>query len=215
MSQSVTDVFELFDTSIVSDALDRHGIDGVINGIPPAHPDQSAVGRAHTVQLENVGSADEPKADTNFPYAMLNELVRDRVLVLDGAGPELSCWGGNASRLAANAGMNGIVVDGGYRDIAEVRTGSLPVFGRAPTPKTGQRRLTIEAIGEPVEIDGVTVAPDDLIVADATGIVAIPAGNVTEVAETAEEILREELLVEKKIESGAAVSDLESDEHDF
>lgn len=212
MSQTVTDLFELFDASIVSDALDQHGIDGVINGLPPAHPDQKAVGRAHTLRLEE---ADEPGTDTNFPYAMLHELVEDRVLVLDGAGPELSCWGGNASKLAANAGMNGIVVDGGYRDIPEIRDGSLPVFGRAPTPKTGQKRLVVEEIGEPVEIDGITVAPDDVLLADATGVVAVPADSVAEVAETAEEILGEELLVEAKIDAGATVPDLEAEGHDF
>lgn len=212
MSRSATDVFEAFDTSIVSDALDRHGIDGVINGLPPAHPDHVVVGRAHTLRFE---PAAEPDSETNFPYAMLDELVADRVLVIDGVGPELSCWGGNASRLAANAGMNGIVVEGGYRDVSEIREGSLPVFGRAPTPKTGQRRLVVEAIGEPVEIDGVTVSPDDLIVADATGVVVVPSNHITAVAETAEEILGEELLVEAKIDAGATVSDLESDDHEF
>lgn len=215
MSQSAEDLFELFDTSVVSDALDRHDGGGVINGLPPAHHEHAAVGRAHTLRLEEVEVKNADGSDTNFPYALLHELAADRVLVLDGADPGISCWGGNASRLAENAGVNGIVVDGGYRDVPEVRAGSFPVFGRAPTPKTGQRRLSVEAIGEPVEIGGVTVAPDDLIVADATGIVVVPADSVSDVAETAEGILREELLVEKKIEAGATVPDLESDEHDF
>ena len=212
MSQTVLDVFEMFDTCIVSDAVDRHGIDGVINGLPPAHPEQAAVGPAHTIRLE---PTDEPGTGTNFPYAMLHELAADRVLVIDGADPGVSCWGGNASKLAANEGMNGIVVDGGFRDIPDIREGSLPVFGRASTPKTGQERLSVEEVGEPVEIDGVSVAPDDLIVADATGIVVVPADDVSEVAATAEEILREELLVESKIDAGATVPDLETDAHDF
>ncbi|THE64130.1 RraA family protein [Salinadaptatus halalkaliphilus] len=212
MSRSITDVYRSFGTSIVSDALDEHGIDGVITGLEPVHPSHAAVGRAHTLRLE---AAPNPGTETNFPYAMLHELVADRVLVLDGGGPGLSCWGGNASQLAANAGVEGLVVDGGYRDVAEIRAGSFPVFGRAPTPKTGQKRLTVEEIGEPVTIGDVTVSPDDLLVADATGVVAVPADAVADVAETAEEILGEELLVESKIDGGATVADLERDAHEF
>lgn len=212
MPRSITDVFQSFDTSIVADALDEHGIDGVITGLEPAHPSQAAVGRAHTLRLEE---APDPGSETNFPYAMLNELVADRMLVLDGVGPEISCWGGNASRLAENAGVEGIVVNGGYRDVPEVREGSFPVFGRAPTPKTGQRRVVVEEIGEPVEIGGVTVAPDDLIVADATGVVVVPDDAAADVADTAEEILGEELLVEEKIAAGATVADLQQDDHEF
>ncbi|WP_331234332.1 RraA family protein [Natronorarus salvus] len=211
MTESVADTFRLFDTSIVSDALDEHGIDGVITGIEPAHPNQRAVGRASTLRFERV---DEPR-ETNFPFAMLHELAADRVLAIDGVGPELSCWGGNASRLAANAGVSGVVVDGGYRDVPEVHGGEFPVFARGPTPKTGQRRVTVEGIGEPIAIDGVTVAPGDVIVADATGVVVVPADEAAVVAETAEGILGEELLLEAKIDAGATVPDLQRDGHAF
>lgn len=212
MSPSVANVYRMFDTSIVSDALDEHGIDGVANDLSPVRSARTAVGRAHTMRFER---AAEPGSETNFPFAMLNELVADRVLVIDGADPELSCWGGNASRLAADAGVNGVVVDGGYRDASDISEGSFPVFGRAPTPTTGQRRVTVEGIGEPVEIGGVAVAPDDLIVADATGVVVVPADEAAAVAETAEEILAEELLLEEKIENGATVEDLQQDGHAF
>ena len=212
MASSITNVYSMFDTSIVSDALDKHDIDGVITGLPPAAPDQTTVGRAHTMRFELV---EDPGERTNFPYAMLNELREDRVLVIDGVGPDVSCWGGNASRLAENAGVTGMVIDGGYRDIPEIREGSFPVFARQPTPKYGQRRLAVEEVGEPLDIDGVTVNPDDLIVADATGVVVVPADEVAAVAETAEATLRGELLVERKIEIGATVSDLQSDDHEF
>lgn len=212
MGECDTEVFRSCDTSIVSDALDEHGIDGVITGLEPVGQRQTLVGRAHTIRLERTQT---PGSETNFPYAMLDELVADRVLVLEGVGPELSCWGGNASRLAANADVEGIVIDGGYRDVREIRNGSFPVFGRAPTPKTGQRRIAVDVVGEPVEIDGVDVAPDDLLVADATGVVAVPADVVPAVAATAETILEEERAVERKIEAGATVSELEQDDHQF
>ncbi|WP_238532953.1 RraA family protein [Halalkalicoccus jeotgali] len=202
----------MFDTSVVSDALDKYDIDGVITGLPPAESGQTAVGRAHTMRFE---WADNPGKQTNFPYTMLNELLNDRVLVIDGVSPDISCWGGNASRLAENAGVSGVVINGGYRDIPEICEGAFPVFARQPTPKSGQYRLTVESIGEPLEIDGVVVNPEDLIIADATGVVVVPAENAVDVAETAEITLREELLVERKIENGATVTDLQSNDHEF
>lgn len=212
MTLSITDVYNMFDTSIISDALDKHDIDGVITGLSPAKFGQTAVGRAHTMRFELV---DDPGKRTNFPYRMLSELLKDRVLVIDGVGPDISCWGGNASRLAENAGVSGMVINGGYRDISEIREGSFPVFARQPTPKSGQHRLTVKEVGERLKIDGVTVNSKDVIVADATGIVVVPAEEAAAVAETAEAILREELLIERKIEHSATVADLQSDDHEF
>lgn len=212
MGYDITDVFRPFDTSIVADAMDEHGIDGVVTGLSPVQKGGFAVGRAHTMRF---GEAEEPGSETNFPFAMLNELVADSVLVIEGTGPDLSCWGGNACRLAENADVNGVVIDGGYRDVPDIVEGSFPLFGRAPTPKTSQRRVTVEGVGEPVDIRGVRVEPDDLVVADATGVVVVPSDAIVEVAETAERILSEELLLEEKITNGATVPDLQSDGHSF
>lgn len=126
----------------------------------------------------------------------------------------ISPAGGNGPVLAENADVNGLVIDGGYRDVPETRAGSLPVFGRAPTPKFGQRRVAVEKIGEPVEVDGITVSNDDLIVADKT-VVVVPADIAPEVAETAAEILSEEFVVETKIANSATVADLQQEDHEF
>ncbi|MGM0606338.1 MAG: RraA family protein [Halobacteriota archaeon] len=213
MTRTITDVFSQFDTSIVSDALDEHDIDGVVTGLHPAHPDSVAVGRARTLQFSPVaGDAEEA---TNFPYAMLTEIESDRMLVIDGVGDDLSCWGGNASRLAAAGGANGVVIDGGFRDVREVRSSSVPVFAARPTPRTGQRRVRVSAVDEPIDLRGVTVEPDDVLVADATGIVVVPSEAAEAVAQTAESILAEELLVESKIEHGATIEELQRDDHAF
>lgn len=212
MATDDVDVFRTFDTSVVSDALDEHGIDGVITGIDPVDTTWTAVGRAHPMRFEE---ANDPGTETNFPFAMLRELAPGRVLVVAGAGSEVSHWGANASRLAANAGTEAVVVDGGFRDVPAVRNGSLPVFGRAPTPRTGQGRVAVSGVGEPVEIDGIEVAPGDVVVADATGVVVVPADEAAAVADTAEEILAEELLLERKIANGATVEDLQESGHSF
>lgn len=207
------DRYRLFDTSLVSDALDAHGHDGVIQGLAPAHPDFVAVGRANPMRFERVEGG-RREAATNFPYAMLDRLAADEVFVIDGVD-DCSAWGGNASKLAAAAGLAGVVVDGGYRDVPDLRAEGLPVFGATPTPQTGQRRVTVEGVGEAVEIRGVTVEPGDVVVADATGVVVVPADEAEAVADTAEATLGEELLLEAKIDAGASVADLRDDAHEF
>lgn len=213
MTQRLTDVFRLFDTAIVADAMDEHGLDGVLTGFETPAQSWTAVGRADTVRME---PAPDPGTEaTNFPFAMLSELRADRVLVVSGTDPTVSCWGGNASRLAAAAGTSGVVVDGGYRDAPDVGEGAVPVFARARTPRSGQRRVTVAGAGNPVTVDGVEIAPDDVVVADGTGVVVVPADEARAVAATAEEILAEERLLEAKIANGATVADLQTDGHSF
>ena len=203
--------YRTFDTGIVADALDEHGIDGVVQGLTPASLDHAAVGRARPMRFERVESVEE---GTNFPYAMLSELAADRVFVVD-AADDASAWGGNASKLAAQAGLAGVVVNGAFRDVTEVCDVGVPVFGATRTPKTGQGRLHVDAVDEPVTVRGGDVAPEDVVVADATGVVVVPADEADAVADTAERILGEELLLEEKIRAGATVSDLRDDAHEF
>jgi regulator of RNase E activity RraA len=205
--------YRLFDTSLVSDALDDHGFDGVIQGLAPAHTDFTAVGRARPMRFERVGGGRREEA-TNFPYAMLERLAADEVFVIDGVD-DCSAWGGNASKLAAAAGLAGVVVDGGYRDVPDLRTEDLPVFGATPTPQTGQRRVRVESVGDPIEVRGVTVEAGDVVVADATGVVVVPQAEAAAVADTAEATLGEERLLEAKIDAGATVADLRDDAHEF
>lgn len=201
--------FSECDSSIVSDAMDEHGLDGVVTGLEPAAAGHTAVGRARPVRFERA------RGDglTNFPYEMLEAVAPDELFVLSGVGPDISCWGGQASALAENAGMAGVIIDGGYRDLPDIRNGSFPVFGRAATPRSGQGRIRVESTTEPVTVDDVRVEREDIIVADATGIVVVPSESAEPVAETAADILDAESDLAEKVTSG---TDLESirDDHD-
>lgn len=198
------DQYRAFDTSVVSDALDDHDIDGVVDGISPAGGEPHAVGYARPVRLERARGGET----TNFPHAMLSAMEPDDALVVSGVSPTISCWGGNACRLAANAGVAGVVVDGGYRDVGEVRAGGFPLFGAASTPRSGQRRVRVAATDEPVTVDGVRVAPGDVVVADSTGVVVVPAEDAAAVADTAADLLAAERELEAAIDGGATVDDL-------
>ena len=206
-----TAVFADCDTSVVSDAMDEHGLEGVLTGLSPASPEHRAVGRARPVRFEHA------RGDglTNFPFEMLDAIAADEVFVLDGVAPDLSCWGGQASALADEARMAGVVVDGGYRDVEEIRADSFPVFGRATTPKSGQGRLRVASTTDPITVDGVRIEPGDIVVADATGVVVVPAKHAERVAESAATILETEDDLAAKVERGADLEDIRADHDRF
>ena len=201
----LTRLYENFTATIVSDALDEHGIDGVITGIDPAHPDHAAVGRARPVRFE---PAPEDVTRTNFPFDLFAAFDAGDVFVLDGISSEISYWGELASRLAERAGVRGTVIHGGYRDYNGIRDGAYPVFGVGTTPRSGQPRVRIAEIDEPVTVRDVTIASNDVVVADATGIAVVPEDAARTVAETATEILGKELVLDRRIENGADVETL-------
>jgi regulator of RNase E activity RraA len=67
------------------------------------------------------------------------------------------------------------VVDGACRDVAGAQELAFPVYARASVPATARSRLRQRSTGETVVIAGVTVEPGDVVVADATGVVFVPA----------------------------------------
>lgn len=195
--------YRKFDTSLVSDALDEHGIDGVITGLDAIHPDHRAVGRAATLRMV----PDESEGATNFPHAVFDAMKEDHVLLMD-AVSGVSSWGGNASKLGAVAGLNGVVTDGDARDVDDIYEGEFPVFSDGTTPRTGQRRVQITLTDEPIEVGGVSVSPGDVVVADVTGVVVVPETEAEAVADTAEGMLEKEREIEDLIADGATYEDL-------
>ena len=67
------------------------------------------------------------------------------------------------------------------RDIDEARTYALPIYCRSLTPRTARGRVEEAEVNGPVCIGGVTVNPGDLVIADGSGVVFIPAARAAEV----------------------------------
>ena len=107
------------------------------------------------------------------------------ILVIDNGGQCVSTFGGLATLAAKVKGIGGLVVDGGVRDREEMVEHGFPVFARHMTPLTGRTRLAITGINEPVACGGVRVRAGDVIVADGSGVVCIPAEHAAKVAELA------------------------------
>ena len=76
------------------------------------------------------------------------------------------------------------ITNGVFRDFEDVGTLGYQVYAKGTTVSHGQGRFT--SIGEPVEIEGLTVHNGDLIHADVDGVQTVPIEVVDEVLAAAE-----------------------------
>lgn len=92
--------------------------------------------------------------------------------------------------LLSALGVVGFVTNGGVRDLDELRDLGLSVFAGAPCVSRAYVRLT--AVGVPVRIAGMDVAPGDVLHGDQHGILQIPREAAARLPAIAEEIREEE-----------------------
>lgn len=98
-----------------------------------------------------------------------------RVLVVDGgASLRRALVGGNLAAAAARNGWAGLLVDGCVRDRAELDATPIGIRALALMPLPTERRQAGQ-VDRPVCIQGVWIQPGDWLVADADGIVVMPA----------------------------------------
>ena len=94
-----------------------------------------------------------------------------------------------AAELMSASGLAGAVLDGGVRDVTEIRRDSgFQVFARSVCPSTTVGRFKTLASNVPVICGGVNVNPGDLVVADLDGVVVVPKEHVEAVLKMAAEI---------------------------
>jgi len=136
--------------------------------------DRKIVGRAWTAALRPVLKHDE-QAYPNHALEILDEAPAGSVLiyVLEG-NVEIAGMGNLMAVTARVRGLEGTVIDGAIRDVAEVREIGHQVFARRISPATSVGRLVSVSKQTPVKCAGIMVHPGDYIVGDTDGVVVVP-----------------------------------------
>jgi regulator of RNase E activity RraA len=195
----------LLDSCAVSDALDTLGLPGAITGVRPLWDVRTVVaGRARTV---TAGRRRDDRPAQHIAAAAIEAAASGDVLVIANEGRlDVSCFGGILTLAARRRGIEGIVIDGACRDIAESEEAGFPVFGRAVVPVSARGRIVQLAMEEPVPFAGVTVRPGDFVIADRNGVVFVPAAEVEPVLHLAERIVAREAAMAEAVRAGDPVT---------
>ncbi|MGQ9479299.1 MAG: RraA family protein [Thermoproteota archaeon] len=180
-------------TADVIDALDRYNVHGstiVSEEIRPLFNGIKMAGVALTLRLlkskdpiptmtpeEYEKYAADWYRKRNNAELFLRIAEPGHVLVADAGGYiQIGFWGSFIALIARDRGIVGLVIDGGCRDVGEIRRERFPVFcrGVGRTEVVGRQVLRPEDINIPVTVGGVLVEPGDFVMGDDDGAVVIP-----------------------------------------
>ncbi|RZS86616.1 RraA family protein [Pigmentiphaga kullae] len=195
------------DCCAVSDALDKLGLPASVSSLGRLATDKRIAGRVVTVKL--VAAADQREASATPKHLGATAIEAassgDVIVVEQRTGITAGSWGGILTLGAKLRGIAGVISDGLVRDLDEARAYDFPVFARGSTARTARSRVVEAYTNQPICIDEVTVAPGDYVVADASGVAFIPAGQIAPVLDAAEMIAGREAAMTKSLLSSQPI----------
>ncbi len=183
-----------------------HEAAGRIGALPseikPLHPDMRLEAPAFPVKA--------PHGDNLWLHRAVYSAAPGEVLVVDtGEGFEFGYWGEILAEAAIARGLAGLVIHGGVRDSARLIEIGWPVFAtRICIQGTGKDPHGDGDLGDPIIIGDQTVGLGDLIVADADGVVCIPATAVEQVRRKSMEREAAEADYLERIRNGESTLDI-------
>lgn len=133
-------------------------------------------------------------------------LPGDVIVAATGNHGDAAVLGDLLAGMAQNRGVAAIVTDGVVRDTAGLAAVGLPVHARGVSPNSPSR-CGPGVVGLPIVIAGVAVAPGDIVVGDADGVVVVPGALAAEVAAKLFAIREAEAALEAKVKAGLRMLD--------
>jgi regulator of RNase E activity RraA len=191
----------------VCDALYALGLPEQVltSRLRPLFPEQRIAGIAFTVEGRSIEPPIgwDPGIERIESYLrVFEELPEDSIMVSVNPGSTVGHFGELTGNSAQRRGCAGVILDGNLRDIEGLRNIGFQVFYRDLSPRNAIGRWEMVASQVPVSIEGVTIEPGDVILAEFDGILVVPASQAEQVLREAESIVGAEELVRDEMRSG-------------
>jgi len=194
-------------TALVLDALDAEGFRRqALPNIPPRTVPQVTVGRAKPLLWVDF-AYDDPDTYA-LELAAVDSIARhDLVVCATADSGRAGIWGELLTTAALQRGAAGIVTDGAVRDLARMAAMGFPVFARHLSPYDSMNRQKVVAFDVAVEIDGVAIAPGDIVIADRDGVAVVPQAVEATVLKLALEKARAEDGFRDAVKAGMSLTE--------
>ncbi len=162
-----------------TETIGHHRHWGFVHGaIAPVMPERKVVGTAVTIAC--------PGHDSGVIPYLIGMLRPGDFICIDRLGDNHnSCWGGGTTLAAQVNGAVGLVIDGPSTGSSKFREYDLPAWIRGYTPITCHPYGQGGGINIPISVSGAVILPGYAILADESGVVALPPEDVPYLVEGA------------------------------
>jgi regulator of RNase E activity RraA len=176
----------------ISDSMSRMTAGGA--RLRPMHAGGVLAGPAFTVKTR--------PGDNLMVHKAIDIAEPGDVIVVDAGGDLTNSLIGEMMTAHAQArGIAGFVIHGAIRDYDTIHAGTYPIFAAGVTHR-GPYKDGPGEINVPIAIDGMVIAPGDLIVGDGDGVVCVPFDQTAEVLKATEAKHQAELKQLEAIKAG-------------
>ncbi len=181
--------FRHVEVASVSDALEQvvHKKMYMTHHMQPIFTAKFA-GYARTVLLKKDEGNNDPQALSGMLEAIDQGSTDSVYVMVVEDGQDIAGMGGLMGTAMSARGYAGAVIDGGVRDVPQLRKIGFPVFATGIVPSTSVHHYRFGGSQIPLVCDGVPVNPGDIVVADTDGVAVVPKAQAQAVLSVAQQM---------------------------